>query len=57
MKKTVFNEKAPKVHADLKGFNVKVNAFGEIVTSLNVDKINAFLNKNVEDRKLMTNDE
>lgn len=52
MKKQIFNEKSPKVHTDLKGFSLKVNEFGEIVTSLNVDKINDFLNRNVEDKKL-----
>ena len=55
MAKKILKEKAPKVHADLKGFNLKVNEFGEIVTTLNVDKINAFLDKNVEDKKLMHN--
>ena len=53
MKRKISNEKAPKVHAELAGFNVSVNEFGEITTSLNVEKINEFLNKNVEDRKLV----
>jgi hypothetical protein len=53
MKKKILDEKAPKVHSDLKGFGLKVNEFGEIVTSLNIDKINDFLNRNVEDKKLM----
>ena len=57
MKKQNFNSKAPKVHTELKGFNLKVNEFGEIVTSLNVDKINDFLNRNVEDKKLMEKSE
>lgn len=53
MEKKTLKEKAPKVHTELKGFHLKVNEFGEIITSLNVDAINAFLDKNVEDRKLV----
>jgi len=42
----------PKVHEELDGFEIKVNQFGEINTNLNVDKLNEFLNENVEDKKL-----
>lgn len=42
----------PKVNNDLKGFDIKINQFGEIKTSYNIDNINEFLNKNVEDKKL-----
>ena len=45
-------EEAPKVHKDLEGFKIKINDFGEITTSYDVEKINAFLNENVEDKKL-----
>lgn len=41
----------PKVHEDLKGLEIKVNALGEVVTNYDIDKINDFLNKNVEDKK------
>ncbi|MFK7936856.1 MAG: hypothetical protein AB8G22_25305 [Saprospiraceae bacterium] len=47
----------PNVHDDLKGFEVKLNEFGEIKTNVQVDKINDFLNKNVEDKKLKERDE
>ena len=50
-KKTV-TAKAPKVHKDLVGFDLRVNEFGEIVTNLDVDRLNHFLNKNVDDKKL-----
>ncbi|MEM9820435.1 MAG: hypothetical protein AAF985_05165 [Bacteroidota bacterium] len=43
----------PEVHEELKGFNIKINEFGEIVSSFDVDKINEFLDENVEDKKLM----
>lgn len=43
----------PEVHDKLKGFDIKINEFGEIVSSFNVDKINEFLDENVEDKKLI----
>lgn len=42
----------PKVHEDLKGFNIQVNSFGEVISNIDIDKINDFLNENVEDKKL-----
>ncbi len=43
----------PKVNSDLEGFNIEINSFGEIVTNFEIDKINDFLDKNVEDKKLI----
>lgn len=45
-------EGKPEVHKDLKGFEIKINEFGEIISSFEVDQINEFLNENVEDKKL-----
>ncbi|MBV6647133.1 MAG: hypothetical protein KI790_16870 [Cyclobacteriaceae bacterium] len=42
----------PKVHKDLEGFDVKVDTFGELQSTFEIDKINQFLNKNVDDKKL-----
>jgi hypothetical protein len=42
----------PEVHDELKGFDIKINEFGEIISNRNVDDINRFLNENVEDKKL-----
>ena len=42
----------PNVHDDLKGFNIRINEFGEIISELEVDKINDFLDENLEDKKL-----
>ena len=50
-------DKDPAVHDDLKGFKINLNEFGEIKSSLEVDKINEFLDKNVEDKKLKERDE
>lgn len=50
-KKKTTNGK-PDVHSDLKGFNITINEFGEIITSLEVDQLNTFLDVNVIDKKL-----
>lgn len=42
----------PAVHEDLKGFDIKINEFGEIISNYKVDKLNEFLNENVDDKKL-----
>lgn len=33
-------------------FDIKINEFGQIVTSYSIDKLNTFLDENVEDKKL-----
>ncbi len=40
------------VHPELKGFDISINSLGEIVSNFDIDTINAFLNKNVADKKL-----
>lgn len=50
-KKEDEDKKSPKVHKDLEGLEIKVNALGEVVTNYDIDKINEFLNKNVDDKK------
>lgn len=47
----------PEVHSELDGFDIKINEFGEIVSNFNVDKINEFLDENVEDKKLVDREE
>lgn len=42
----------PRVHKDLQGFDVSIDSFGEIKSNMNIEKINEFLNKNVDDKKL-----
>lgn len=56
-KKKEVKENLPKVHKDLDGFNIKINSFGEISTTIDIDKINSFLNKNVDDKKLRDRDD
>lgn len=52
MKKKTEKKDKPKVSKDLEGFDIKINSFGEIMTNYDLDKINEFLNRNVDDKKL-----
>lgn len=47
----------PEVHQDLDGLDLSVNQFGNIKTTMDLDKINSFLNDNVADKKLIEKDE
>lgn len=47
----------PEVHDELKGFDIKINEFGEITSNFDVDRLNDFLNENVEDKKLKENND
>ena len=51
-KKKKEEKRDPKVHEDLKGFEFKIDKFGEITNTKTVDELNKFLNKNVKDKKL-----
>lgn len=42
----------PRVNPDLEGFDVSIDSFGEIRSSFDIDRINKFLNENVDDKKL-----
>ena len=42
----------PRVHKDLDGLEVSIDTFGEIHSNMKIEKINEFLNKNVDDKKL-----
>ena len=39
-------------HEGLEGFDIKVNSFGQMESTFEIDKLNAFLNKEVKDKKL-----
>jgi hypothetical protein len=49
--------KKPRVHKDLDGFEVSINQFGELKSNMDIEKINAFLDKNVDDKKLAERDD
>lgn len=56
MPKKMKKEGKPTVHKKLSGFDIKINSFGEMQTNVNVDKLNRFLDENVEDKKLKDRD-
>ena len=47
----------PRVHKELNGFEVSIDQFGELKSSMNIEKINSFLDKNVDDKKLFEKEE
>ena len=51
-KRKLKEHEQPQVHEKLKGLELKIDKFGEIKSSLNIDQINQFLNENVKDKKL-----
>lgn len=57
MPKKMKKEGSPEVHEELEGFDIKINSFGEIESNVIVDKLNTFLDKNVVDKKLVSNEE
>lgn len=57
MPKKMKKQGKPNVHDELKGFDIKINEFGEMQSNLSIDVLNKFLNNNVEDKKLSTNSE
>lgn len=46
-----------KVRESIHNFDIQINSFGEIVSNYDVDKINEFLNDNVQDKKLKKSQE
>lgn len=47
----------PRVHKELEGFELSINQFGELKSNMDVEKINQFLDKNVDDKKLEERDD
>ena len=47
----------PIVHEELDGFNIKINEFGEMETTVPIERLNSFLNEKVEDKKLTSSEE
>jgi hypothetical protein len=52
-KKPTKTKPKARVHKDLDGLDVSIDSFGEIRSNTNIEKINEFLNKNVDDKKLL----
>ena len=41
-----------RVNPELEGLDIQINSLGEINSNVDIDKINEFLNKHLEDKKL-----
>ncbi len=57
MEKDNTNNEKPEVHEELKGFEIKIDELGNVVSTIKKEEINKFLDENVEDRKLKERDE
>ena len=58
MSKNKKNKKdKPRVNSKLEGFEMEIDSFGEIKTSFDIDKLNKFLDENVEDKKLINRED
>ncbi len=57
MPKKMKKKGKPIVHEELDGFNIKINEFGEMETTVPIDRLNSFLNDKVEDKKLSSSEE
>ncbi len=45
-------KKQSQLHKDLKGFDVRINPFGQIESNFDIDKVNKFLNENMDDKRI-----
>jgi S-adenosylmethionine hydrolase len=52
MKKKSKKIEEAQVNPELKGLDIHVNEFGEIISNISSDKLNDFLDRNVIDKKL-----
>jgi hypothetical protein len=52
MSKKKNKKEKPQINKALDGYEIGVNTFGEIKSNLNVEDINEFLNKELDDKKL-----
>lgn len=48
MPKKFSHKDKPDVHRELKGFEIKINSFGEMESNMSIEKLNDFLNEKLE---------
>lgn len=51
MGRKVKRGETPQINPELVGFDIKINEFGEIVSTIEISKLNEFLDRNVDDKK------
>lgn len=57
MAKKPEKKETPETGNNLEGFDIRIDSFGEIKSSVDIDQINKFLNKTVDDKKLRDRDD
>ena len=50
--KKIPKNKLKEENKNLPGFDIRINSFGEVQSTYNIDEVNEFLNKNLADKKL-----
>ena len=50
--KKIRKEDVTKENENLPGFDIRINTFGEVQSTYDIDEVNAFLNENLRDKKL-----
>ncbi len=50
-------EKPAEVHKDLKGFDIRIDTFGQMETNMSISKLNDFLNEKGSDKKITSEEE
>lgn len=50
--KKIRKEDVAKENENLPGFDIRINTFGEVQSTYDIDEVNAFLNENLRDKKL-----
>lgn len=53
MPKKIPKEGLPESHDELDGFDIRVGEFGEVISTIPIDRLNKFLDENVVDKKLV----
>lgn len=51
-KRKSLEKKKPDVSKELEGLEIRINSLGEIQSTLDINKINEFLDTHVDDKKL-----
>jgi hypothetical protein len=51
MARKIKNNKTPQVNPELQGFNIHINEFGEIISNIDIGRLNSFLDERVDDKK------
>lgn len=46
-----FKKDEQQIHKELGYLDIKINQFGEIVSNFDIEKLNSFLDKKVQDKK------